>query len=91
MSAQLELFDRYELWEMGATEKCVRGVRREVLHDGKAAALPEARADVPRLPGGGQEGARRPWRQTADHLRGVRADVRSRERAAGALPRMQGG
>ena len=25
MSAQTELFDRYELWEMGATEKCVRG------------------------------------------------------------------
>ena len=25
MSAQLALFDRYELWEMGATEKCVRG------------------------------------------------------------------
>lgn len=25
MSAQLELFDRTALWEMGATEKCVRG------------------------------------------------------------------
>ena len=91
MSAQLELFDRYELWEMGATEKCVRGVRREVLHDGKAAALPEARADVPRLPGAGQEGRGQARGRRADHLRRVRADVRSRERAAGALPRMQGG
>lgn len=25
MSAQLRLFDRFELWEMGEVEKCVRG------------------------------------------------------------------
>ena len=25
MSDQLQLFDRYELWTMGAAEKCVRG------------------------------------------------------------------
>ena len=25
MSAQGQLFARYELWEMGASEKCVRG------------------------------------------------------------------
>ena len=27
MSAQLTLFDRTQLWEMGATEKCVKGQR----------------------------------------------------------------
>ena len=25
MSGQLSMFDRYEMWTMGATEKCVRG------------------------------------------------------------------
>lgn len=25
MSAQLSMFDRAQLWEMGATEKCVKG------------------------------------------------------------------
>lgn len=25
MSAQLSMFDRYEMWTLGMTEKCVRG------------------------------------------------------------------